>query len=314
MVRLGSATPEGLQRAEAEYDRVLLVAGPRGEWTDACLRQADRVVLVAGDPTAVTVPGLGVPCDVVLTGQPPTQAQIVDWHDRCGCRRVYHVGSDPQAWGARLRQLAARLAGDSVALVLAGGGARSLAHLGVLHALEEADVIVDRVAGTSMGALVASLYATGATAAEVDERVFEEFVRRNPFSDYRLSLTSLARGERGKAMLRRCFGDARLEELDRELVVVSTDLYERVPVYHRRGLGRRSGRRFHVPPCALPAATVRGSGAHRRHVDGQLSRGAVLRCAGGARLGRSDRQRLDPSERHSGSLAGGDAHAHHANG
>ena len=64
-----------------------------------------------------------------------------------------------------------------------------------------------------MGALIAALYATGATADEVDDRVFDEFVRRRPFGDFRPSLTSLAKGERGNAMLRRCFGDSRLEEL-----------------------------------------------------------------------------------------------------
>ncbi len=236
VVRLGPTPPLGLQRAEADNDRVVLVAGPGGEDADAGLRQADRVVLVASEGPALAVPGLSVPCDVVLTGPFPTGAQIVDWHDRCGCRRVYPLGPDPDTWSARLRPLVDRLAARSVALVLAGGGARSLAHLGVLHALEAADVTIDRVAGTSMGAFIASLYATGASAADVDERVFEEFVRRNPFGDYRPSLTSLARGERGTAMLRRCFGDTRLEELERELVVVSTDLYERVPVYHRRGV------------------------------------------------------------------------------
>ena len=65
--------------------------------------------------------------------------------------------------------------------------------------------------------------------------MFEEFVQRNPFGDYRPSLTSLARGERGKAMMHRCFGSTRVEELHRELLVVSTDLYDRSPVYHRRG-------------------------------------------------------------------------------
>jgi predicted acylesterase/phospholipase RssA len=110
-----------------------------------------------------------------------------------------------------------------------------LAHLGVLHAFADAGLEVDRVSGTSMGAFIAALYATGAPAEEIDQRVFDEFVRRSPFSDYRPSLTSLARGERGKAMLHRCFGDLLVEELERELVVVSTDLYGRVPVYHRRG-------------------------------------------------------------------------------
>jgi predicted acylesterase/phospholipase RssA len=73
------------------------------------------------------------------------------------------------------------------------------------------------------------------SAGEIEARVFEEFVQRSPFSDYRLSFTSLARGERGKAMLKRCFGDTYLEMMARELVVVSTDLYEKTAVYHRRG-------------------------------------------------------------------------------
>ncbi len=235
VARRGETPPQELQRAEADHDRVLLVAGAGGPWAEACLRQADRVVLVGGSSEPSAAPRPEVQCDVVLTGAAPTPAQILRWHDDTGCRRVYHVGADRRDWPLRLRPLTARLAGRSVGLVLAGGGARSLAHLGVLHAFEDAGITVDRVAGASMGALIASLYATGSTAEEVDERVFDEFVRRRPFGDFRPSLTSLAKGERGKAMLRRCFGDSRLEELARELVVVSTDLYQRVPVYHQRG-------------------------------------------------------------------------------
>lgn len=58
--------------------------------------------------------------------------------------------------------------GQGVALVLAGGGARGLAHVGVLQALDEAGVRVDAVAGTSMGALVAGLYGCGYTGAQID--------------------------------------------------------------------------------------------------------------------------------------------------
>jgi EmrB/QacA subfamily drug resistance transporter len=236
VARLGPIDPDGLQRAEAEHDRVLLVGQQDTSGFTAALRQADRVVVV----TRELVPrasAMDVPCDVVMVGPvPPTTAQIVGFHDRFGSRRVYAIGEDPTEWPVALRHLAVRLAGESVGLVLAGGGARSLAHLGVLAALEEGGVVVDRLAGTSMGAFIASLYATGVSAAEVDAQVFEEFVRRNPFGDYRPTLTSLARGNRGKAMLRRCLGDLRLEELPRELVVVSTDLYGRTPVYHRRGI------------------------------------------------------------------------------
>ena len=50
-------------------------------------------------------------------------------------------------------------------LVLSGGGARGLAHVGVLRVLEEMRIPVDVIAGTSMGAIVGGLYASGMTAA-----------------------------------------------------------------------------------------------------------------------------------------------------
>ena len=62
--------------------------------------------------------------------------------------------------------------------------------------------------------------------------VYKRQVQRSPFGDYRPSFTSLARGKRGKAMLQRCFGNTYLEAMERELVVVSTDLYEKTAVYH----------------------------------------------------------------------------------
>lgn len=51
--------------------------------------------------------------------------------------------------------------GESVGLVLSGGGAKGIAHVGVIKALEENDIPVDYVAGTSMGAIVGSLYSCG---------------------------------------------------------------------------------------------------------------------------------------------------------
>ena len=234
VARIDDAEPEALERAEAEHDRVLLVAGPDGAWHDACLRQADRLLLVTGAGPR-PLHGLSSPAEIVLVGAAPTEEEVAGWHDACDCRRVHHAGADPGLWPERLRPLVARLGGRSVALVLGGGGARALAHVGVLHAFEEAGIHVDRLAGASVGALIAGLYATGATASEVEARIFDELVQRNPFGDYRLSPVSLARGRRGLAMLRRCFGERRIESLPRELVVVSTDLYARCPVHHRRG-------------------------------------------------------------------------------
>ena len=55
-----------------------------------------------------------------------------------------------------------------VALVLSGGGAKGAAHVGVLKVLEEYEIPIDMIAGTSMGALIGGLYAVGNTTAELD--------------------------------------------------------------------------------------------------------------------------------------------------
>ena len=56
----------------------------------------------------------------------------------------------------------------SVGLVLSGGGARGLAHIGVLKTIEQAGVKIDYIAGTSTGAIVGALYASGYTASQLD--------------------------------------------------------------------------------------------------------------------------------------------------
>jgi NTE family protein len=60
----------------------------------------------------------------------------------------------------------------SVGLVLAGGGARGIAHAGVITALEEMHIPIDAISGTSMGALVGGMYASGMSAQRLREVVF----------------------------------------------------------------------------------------------------------------------------------------------
>ena len=82
----------------------------------------------------------------------------------------------PAAWlsGLLLAILACSVAADTAApprvgLVLAGGGARGLAHIGVIKYLEEQGIRVDAIAGTSMGAIVGAMYASGLDAAEMEQ-------------------------------------------------------------------------------------------------------------------------------------------------
>src|SRR5690554_6357377 len=60
---------------------------------------------------------------------------------------------------------------QKIGLVLSGGGAAGLAHIGVLQALEENDIPIDYISGTSMGALIGGLYASGYTIQEITDLV-----------------------------------------------------------------------------------------------------------------------------------------------
>jgi NTE family protein len=66
------------------------------------------------------------------------------------------------------------ISGQSVGLVLSGGGSKGLAHIGVIKALEENHIPIDFIGGTSMGAIVGSLYAMGLTTDEMIEIIQSE--------------------------------------------------------------------------------------------------------------------------------------------
>ena len=69
-----------------------------------------------------------------------------------------------------------------IGLVLSGGGARGAAHVGVLKVLEELRVPIDAIAGTSMGAVVGGLYASGLSAEEI-ERIMTSVDWQQAFDD-----------------------------------------------------------------------------------------------------------------------------------
>ena len=232
-----------LDRAEREHEQVVLVApgaNPRDPWSAFCVRAADRLIVVCrGDES----PPLGVAdvarlrgCDLLVSGDGRAAgARLDSWVAALGPRSVRLVREDGGGEGACVEALARRLAGRSVGLVLSGGGARAFAHVGVLEALAEAGVQVDRVAGCSGGAYIGAQFAAGRSPDEIRRRCREEFVERNPLNDYTLPLVALTRSKKGLAMVRRTFGDIRFEELEHEFFCVSCDMISSELVVHRRG-------------------------------------------------------------------------------
>ena len=229
--------PALLDRAEHTNDRVLLDGGlqARGEtWTDFCRHEADVIVAVTSGvpaPTWVQRPAPLRGCELVVTG-PGMTSEVLDAFAPREVQLLHR--------GSNLRRLtditARRLAGRSVGLVLSGGGARAFAHLGVLDELGAAGIVVDRIAGVSMGALVAGLTAADRSVDEIYDIFHYGFVENKPTSDYTIPAFSLIRGRRTYRMLAETFGPVRIEELALRFFCVSCDLLAREMVVHRTGV------------------------------------------------------------------------------
>jgi predicted acylesterase/phospholipase RssA/CRP-like cAMP-binding protein len=222
-----------LERAEREHDRVLLVVGAPGPWSAFCLRSADRVVLFARPDEPVARDPALRHCDLAWVARAGDGALLAPWLAALepARRHLLRVGRLDDG----IHRLARRLAGRAVGLVLSGGGARALCHIGVLDALADAGVVVDRVGGCSMGAFVGALFALGLTPDEIAARCEEELVRRRPFNDYTVPRVALIRSRKARRMLERVFAGRRIEELERDYFCVSADLVAAEPVVHRWG-------------------------------------------------------------------------------
>ena len=68
--------------------------------------------------------------------------------------------------------------GTKVGLVLSGGGAKGLTHIGIIRALEENHIPIDYIAGTSMGAIVGSLYAMGYSPDDMERLLKSDSFKR----------------------------------------------------------------------------------------------------------------------------------------
>lgn len=111
-----------------------------------------------------------------------------------------------------------------IALALGGGAARGWAHIGVLRALDEANIDIEMIAGTSIGALVGGCYLAG----KLDE--LEDFARsltrRRMFNllDITFRGSGLFGGMKLDGRLREHLDGLRIEELDRPFVAICTEL------------------------------------------------------------------------------------------
>ena len=260
-------TAEWFNNFEHAHDIVFYRGdAPDSPWTHLCLRQADRIFLLARANQPLPLAPLSLPAfKARASGLPellllhPDGASAVlpdDFSVRSGLFQTHHhLRAGHQADVARVARF---IAGRAVGLVLAGGGARGFAHIGIIKALMEAQVPFDHLGGTSMGAIIAAGVAQEWGVEELTDRMREVFVTNNPLNDFTLPLIALVRGRKASTMLRANFGDIRIEELAKPFFCVSSDLTTGRIHEHRAGKLWRALRASVALPGILPPVTYHG--------------------------------------------------------
>lgn len=258
-----------LDEIETAHEFVLLVGDPTPTpWTQLCTRHCDELLLLAdaGEPAQIHAverqclmnrPPRSEACEILVLLHDAAErcpAGTAAWLDRRPLADHVHIRPALERDMARLARLLAR---QGVGLVLAGGGARGFAHLGVMRALAEQGIEVDCVGGTSMGALMALLVGTDQPLERLMPMVRTSF-RRNPTGDINwVPLLSFVGGRRVRDLLRRgvreLLGrDAAIEDLWKNTFFVATNYSQAREELLVRGDLQRSVLASMSIPGALP--------------------------------------------------------------
>jgi len=153
-------------------------------------------------------------------------------------------------------------------LALSGGGARGLAHIGVLKALEDAHIQVDYLAGTSMGGVIAAAYAAGMSPSEIETIALEYANLRTLWrlADPTLPRKGVFKGKQLEVFFRRHLGEKTFADLRIPLTLVAVDLNSGKEIHLNEGVVAPAVRATVSVPGLL--APVERDG--QRLVDGGL--------------------------------------------
>jgi NTE family protein len=120
-----------------------------------------------------------------------------------------------------------------IGLALGGGFARGIAHIGVLRILEEQEIPIDFIAGTSVGALIAATYASGTSLAEMERQ--GSATRFSDFGRWTLSRMGMASNDRIEDFLHKFTTAKFFHEMKVPLSIVATDLLSGTSIHFTQG-------------------------------------------------------------------------------
>lgn len=221
-------------------------------WTQRCLRQADVILIVGLAERSPTIGKLEREIDrfairtakeLVLLHNETNLAKpfnTVSWlNQRSWVSRHHHIqcpkrmftrksqyrindlytkvlNSEPNIH-SDFSRLARWLTGNSVGLVLGGGGARGAAHVGMMKAIQEAGIPIDMVGGVSIGAFMGALYCSEKNITTVTQKAREWSKKMTNWGlqllDLTYPITSMFSGKQFNQTIRGTFGDVHIEDL-----------------------------------------------------------------------------------------------------
>ncbi len=161
----------------------------------------------------------------------------------------------------------------TIGLALGGGAARGFAHIGVIQVLEEAGIRPDLVIGTSAGSLVAALYASGKSGAEL--ATLAQSMDEGAITDWSFPGRGLIRGDALARYVREHTGGRRIEQMRMPLGIVATDLDNGQGIVFRVGDTGVAVRASSAVPAVFQPVRI-GS---REYVDGGLVAPVPVRFA-----------------------------------
>lgn len=160
-----------------------------------------------------------------------------------------------------------------IGLALGGGAARGFSHIGVIQVLEENGIRPDLVAGTSAGSLVAALYASGKSGAEM--AVLALGMDEGAITDWSFPMRGLLRGEALARYVRENTGNRTIEQMRLPLGIVATDLDNGSAILFQRGDTGLAVRASSAVPAIFQPVRI----GNREYVDGGLVSPVPVRFA-----------------------------------
>ena len=238
-----------LNELEEENDFVFYIPDlGQTEWTKRCVRQADEIILIAdvNESPKLTQLEKTLFYDLRIQFSSAKQTLLLVHSTNS------NLASETKKWLEErpklnfhqhlrrsnlndYKRLARYLCDESVGLVLAGGGIKGMAHIGVVRAMEEFNIPIDYVGGTSMGAVIAGGVSFGWDSRHLTE-IAKELAASRPTTDYNyLPFISFIKGNQIEFFLRKHLGTRDIEDCQRDFYCISANLSKSTQVVHRRG-------------------------------------------------------------------------------